>query len=661
MHLNCDFSHWRFAFTIIAVLADVNAYNHAPGPDNVLRPSNAADRAVTDADGKIYPSVNARSSASKKITPTGSLLSSNLSRSSIPPLSSHASASGYRNLTSVAASTPKPKFSLSKLTIFPSNSSSSLPTAKTSHTSLTTSSRKTASSNNQSTTKLSQTIVSASINTPSSSQSSTIIKSSETPPSSRTSRTEKQTPTSTSGTTGTTFNASNTGKITFKSSETYTGFPLLTSILSISVYSTKTIAGVTSNTHITTKYHNGINVMVPVFWKCWFCDGGAVIAWGLPTIPGIYPPPFPVPLPHFPTIAIGKKGDPTPDPSSPSSKPTSTDSKPSKETSKPSSNLSSKSSSSSSSSSPCSAVTETDRFVSCAATTTSGQSQRCTTTTSVVSGCSKSATTTTTIASASITEKPCASDTCGGLYPLGQQPLSGASMGILATTEDCKMTSIITTSVLPTFSNGVLDSIAVSIPSGDPRKRNGPSGEVDEDISNALAARALIDPNPPYTRYVELLSNLTLWVSQQGDTSGKWYNYPPSGRASVGVNGLYGCSAVIITSEKGVYLSHTWEAPVFVTSDWSETSDLDFETKAFSAIRYGAINTLSITSPIGTAEEPGVLNYAHSPEVYVITPRSKDSDRDRFGISTMLHYQDRAQRLANSIAGFCGLEALVTS
>lgn len=386
-------------------------------------------------------------------------------------------------------------------------------------------------------------------------------------------------------------------------------------------------------------------MVVPVFWKCWVCGGGAVIAWGLPTIPGIYPPPIPPPLPHFLTVTIGRNDDPTPDPSSSSSKPSSTDSKSSKETSK----SSSKSSSSSSSSSSCSAVTVTDRFVSCAATTTSGQSQSCTTTTLVVSGCSKSATVATTTASTSVTQKPFASDTCGGLCPLVPEPLSVASMGIMATTEDCKTIPTITMSVLPTLSNGVLDSVAVSTPTGASKKRNDPSGEVEEDAYNALTARTIPDLSPPYTNYVEFMSNWTTWVSQQGNTSGFWYNHITSDHALVGVNGLYGCSAVAIVSEKGVYLSHIWEI-AFVGMDWIETSDLDFETDVFNALRYGTINAQSITDLIGTDEALGVLNAIHSPLVFVITPLSSKRDRDDFGITTRLRYQDRAQKLANDLA-----------
>ncbi|KAI9837744.1 MAG: hypothetical protein M1819_006678 [Sarea resinae] len=283
------------------------------------------------------------------------------------------------------------------------------------------------------------------------------------------------------------------------------------------------------------------------------------------------------------------------------------------------------------------------------------------TTTVTTSGCSVTGTTTTvsSSASSSATQTPCASDTCGGACPLGGGPLSGASMGIIATTEDCSLISTSTTSALPTASYGVAGTIAVASPTDStnaPSKRGFSSDPTDSnetlgDISNPLFERALPDVTPPYTNYVRGLSQGATWVSQQGDASGHWYDYPIFGHAAVGVNGIYGCTAVIISSEKGVYLSHIWENPVFIDSTWASTDDASFTTKAFNSLRDGTANALSITSLIGTDAQPGVLNAIYSPKVFVLTPRTTDFDRNNFQITTTLRYQARAQDLANKIAG----------
>ncbi|KAK7409426.1 hypothetical protein QQX98_008387 [Neonectria punicea] len=262
--------------------------------------------------------------------------------------------------------------------------------------------------------------------------------------------------------------------------------------------------------------------------------------------------------------------------------------------------------------------------------------------TAEITGCSVTEATTvisTTGTAAAIT--PCASDTCGGAdaCPMDEIPLSGADMNYVSTSVDCGAISTITTSELPT-GYGTLNDISVA----------EPTPHADSDDSSAakrdLSPRAFGENTSPDPLYVASLS--PIWVSQLGDASGHWFNYPETGQGFVGVNGIYGCTAVIIASEKGVYLSHIWENPVFIDSNWDATSDESFNSKAFEALRDGTPFAQSITALIGDEANPGVLNAIYAPKVFVLTPFTTANDPT--GITTTLRYQDRAQKLANDLA-----------
>ena len=235
-------------------------------------------------------------------------------------------------------------------------------------------------------------------------------------------------------------------------------------------------------------------------------------------------------------------------------------------------------------------------------------------------------------------------------------PLSGASMGIIASTEDCASIPTITTSALPTASYGVVGSIAIAYPTPEsfaaaPSKRSFLSDPVGYDetlVDRSMVERALPDVTPPYADYVRTLN--PVWISQLGDASGQFFDYPLAGHAAAGVNGIYGCTSVIISSEKGVYISHIWENPVFITGDWVPTDDNTFTTKAFNALRDGTANAQSITALVGTGQAPGPLNAIYSPKVFVLTPYTTEFDRQTLGITTKLRYQTRAEQLAQQIA-----------
>ncbi|OQD80182.1 hypothetical protein PENANT_c038G10160 [Penicillium antarcticum] len=281
-------------------------------------------------------------------------------------------------------------------------------------------------------------------------------------------------------------------------------------------------------------------------------------------------------------------------------------------------------------------------------------------TTVTTAGCSVTGLTTTisTSASATGTQIPCASDTCGKSCPMNKGPLSGASMGVVATTENCALISTSTTATLPTGSYGIAGSIGVTAPtqSSSASKRSQSSSHENHLVDRSLVERALADVSPPYADYVRSLT--PVWVSQSGDASGQWFDFPTFGHSAAGVNGIYGCTAVIIASEKGVYISHIWESPVFIHGDFSPTDDSYFVSTAFNSLRDGTASAQSVTDLIGSDQSPGVLNAIYAPKVFVLTPYTTDFDRQMFGISTRLRYQDRAndlaQRLANVIPGSGG-------
>ncbi|GKU15130.1 unnamed protein product, partial [Fusarium langsethiae] len=211
---------------------------------------------------------------------------------------------------------------------------------------------------------------------------------------------------------------------------------------------------------------------------------------------------------------------------------------------------------------------------------------------------------------------------------------------------DCKDIPTSTTDgPLPTKPGGFEDPF-----NAPPTSRPDPSEK--RDVPLPLQRRTFTDDTSPNAAYIGSLN--PVWVSQQGDTSGHWFNAPgPAGRGSAGVNGIYGCTAVMIVSNMGTYLSHIWENPVFIDGDWNFKPDDEFEAKAFNALRDGTAdgNALSVTSLIGTDENPGVLHSINEPKVFIVTPFTSPADTALYGITTFYRYEQRANDLASKLAG----------
>ena len=277
------------------------------------------------------------------------------------------------------------------------------------------------------------------------------------------------------------------------------------------------------------------------------------------------------------------------------------------------------------------------------------------------SGCFVTGLTTTVSAStsASITQTPCASDTCGTACPMNDGgPLSGGSWGTIPSTENCALIQTTTVSTLPTAGYGIAGSTAVASPTpesiaGAPSKRSflGDPILIDRTLADpSLVERALPSVTPgTEANYIQTLSPFVRFIGQTGEASAYWFNYAMNRRTAVGVNGIYGCTSVIISSEKGVYISHIWENPVFIDGNYNPTSDNTFTTKAFNSLRYGTQYAQSITDLIGTNQVPGPLNAIYLPKVFVLTPFTTQWDRDNFAITTTYRYQARAQQLAQQV------------
>ncbi|KAH7198801.1 uncharacterized protein B0J16DRAFT_392598 [Fusarium flagelliforme] len=121
------------------------------------------------------------------------------------------------------------------------------------------------------------------------------------------------------------------------------------------------------------------------------------------------------------------------------------------------------------------------------------------------------------------------------------------------------------------------------------------------------------------------------WVSQCGNTSGHWYGAPaPHRRGAAGVKGLYGCTAIIIVSEAGAYISHIWESPAFVHRDHKRKRTKEIEENVWNALRDGTERgcVLSITSLVGTHQSPGPLHPTKNPRVVIVTPWRLIEDGD---------------------------------
>ncbi|RKK24173.1 hypothetical protein BFJ66_g17197, partial [Fusarium oxysporum f. sp. cepae] len=171
-----------------------------------------------------------------------------------------------------------------------------------------------------------------------------------------------------------------------------------------------------------------------------------------------------------------------------------------------------------------------------------------------------------------------------------------------------------------------------------------------------LEARIFFDgdmsPNPDYIDSVSMNPETT-WDDQSGLTTGHFVGAPlDDGWSAAGVNGIYGCTAVLIVSNIGVYTSHIWEIPCFFDPvDQKPTSDDFFETNVFKVLRYGTLDATTatgISTLIGTESAPGPLHSQFEPHVFVVTPFNTNQSPEN---PSLYRYEARADQLANQVTG----------
>ncbi|KAL3471047.1 hypothetical protein BJX99DRAFT_263662 [Aspergillus californicus] len=233
-------------------------------------------------------------------------------------------------------------------------------------------------------------------------------------------------------------------------------------------------------------------------------------------------------------------------------------------------------------------------------------------------------------------EKGSCGDSCiagkGGLINLG--PI------------DCSKVPVTTVEALPTKpivnfagSSGQQKKTDLQIRSYDP---TGPLPDLAEGAESDAYIQDL----------VQHIHSQDKWLGYElGDVVAQWYPIG-SDKVIAGVGPLYGCTSIIIVSPLGVYMSHIFEAPVFVRHD-DDGEPHDTEDEYFHHWTVDVITSVGDTfveplaGLLGTDAEPGPLHHSHEPVIFVITPGEFEAPA-----GGPLVYQDRAQYLRNNFEAF---------
>lgn len=179
---------------------------------------------------------------------------------------------------------------------------------------------------------------------------------------------------------------------------------------------------------------------------------------------------------------------------------------------------------------------------------------------------------------------------------------------------------------------------AADVPSGRPESALPSKREI--------APRYDDDPDPEYLESLE-----PYWLDYGGlAVSGFFFTFPPSGIGAFGVKGLYGCTALVIVSSKGVYLAHIYEVPVFLDDHLDETDFDDWYKDTVESILDGKDGVESVRDLIGTKDEPGPLHSTWDPQVMIVTPWTTLHEREKLGIVSDYRYDSRVKILAHDIA-----------
>lgn len=160
------------------------------------------------------------------------------------------------------------------------------------------------------------------------------------------------------------------------------------------------------------------------------------------------------------------------------------------------------------------------------------------------------------------------------------------------------------------------------------------------------------DQTPEFQAYLsEMAKRLTQvngWLPYPEDVSALWSPFL-QGFMVFGVKGLWGCTAVVITSAQGVYLAHIYEVPVFLQEEdeyLEERDEASFRSMTITALtsQDESPHIDSLFYGRGTDERRGPLHAAYNPHVTVITP-FEIGDRT-------LKYHSQARMIGDSLTSF---------
>lgn len=85
------------------------------------------------------------------------------------------------------------------------------------------------------------------------------------------------------------------------------------------------------------------------------------------------------------------------------------------------------------------------------------------------------------------------------------------------------------------------------------------------------------------------------------------------------VQGLYGCTSVVVVSEKAVYMSHFWEVPGFSQGNWGIGTQERFEQEVLTPLENGGSGISGLRQYAGSN---GAFSRQYRPAAYVIRPGS---------------------------------------
>ncbi|CEL06463.1 hypothetical protein ASPCAL09640 [Aspergillus calidoustus] len=137
------------------------------------------------------------------------------------------------------------------------------------------------------------------------------------------------------------------------------------------------------------------------------------------------------------------------------------------------------------------------------------------------------------------------------------------------------------------------------------------------------------------------------WLNHRSsDTTAQWYDILAVPLWAVGLKGLFGCTSVVIVTMRGVFISHIYEAPVFINADGTATEDQRFAAHSFNVLRDGG-DGVEAHNSLSYLRRNGYFHPDYSPEVFVITPFELKEGPD-----LEYQYAARAQWLGGQAADY---------